>query len=143
MGIKKQIRTTLVRLLTEHFASSDKPQVAQFFASFPQSLFVSDDPNEADDLPAVAVAIPEGNLAESLDGQAAILTIRIYASMEIHNMVDILEAIEDEIKSLMGDDFDCNGLLENCAYSGFAHAMDDEMPWGTLDLNYNIDYLEG
>jgi len=142
--IREQVISDLkAGLITE----TGDSMVATFFRGNPAFIAVPEFEDEEDnesDIPAVAVSISEG---QSVDEDfeeitwRSILTIRIYL-VDKNNVDQELDALGEEVLKVITKHYTANGLLDLCNRHSFDYARDEEQPWGTLDLAFNIEYTE-
>jgi hypothetical protein len=97
------------------------------------------------DLPAIAIAIQEG---ESKDTGlmnnlfwTGVLIVRVYVDGEI-DIDDTLDNYGNVIRKTLNLNYTALGLLEDCTPEAFSYDRDEQSPWGTLDLLFNIEYQE-
>ncbi|MFZ6039772.1 phage tail terminator protein [Vibrio natriegens] len=120
------------------------PMVATFFNGQPTFISVPEFENDESDIPAVSVSVSEG---QSVDEDfeeitwRSILTIRIYLVAD-NNTDKELDALGEKVLSVITKHYTANGLLDLCNRHSFDYARDEEQPWGTLDLAFNIEYTE-
>ncbi|HAS6253071.1 TPA: hypothetical protein RQL13_003574 [Vibrio vulnificus] len=144
MEINNRIRKQVISDLTVGMVTdSGDPMVAAFFNGSPSFIQVPEIDDDGD-IPAVAVAISDGqSTEESLDEITwqAIMTVRVYLVAD-NDTDPELDAFGETILSLIGTNYDANGLLSLCNRRSFDYGRDDEQPWGTLDLLFTIEYTE-
>ncbi|ELV8678893.1 TPA: hypothetical protein I7678_17920 [Vibrio vulnificus] len=144
MEINNRIREQVIRDLKVGMVSdTGGPMVATFFNGSPSFIQVPEIEDDGD-IPAVAVAISDGqSTEESLDEITwqAIMTVRVYLVAD-NDTDPELDAFGEKILSLIGTNYDANGLLSLCNRRSFDYGRDDEQPWGTLDLLFTIEYTE-
>ncbi|ELV8603661.1 phage tail terminator protein [Vibrio vulnificus] len=144
MEINNRIREQVIRdLKVGMVTDTGDPMVATFFNGSPSFIQVPEIEDDGD-IPAVAVAISDGqSTEESLDEITwqAIMTVRVYLVAD-NDTEPELDAFGEKILSLIGTNYDANGLLSLCNRRSFDYGRDDEQPWGTLDLLFTIEYTE-
>jgi hypothetical protein len=121
--------------------------VTTYFDGFPSTIEVSSDDSDDsnDELPAVAVSISEGEVTDSDFEEVtwqAVMTIRIYRLSTTNEVDNELDVIGQMIMEAFGPHYRANGLITTCTKSSFQYGRDDVQPWGTLDLNFTIEYSE-
>ena len=142
-AIRKQVKADLkAGLITE----SGDQMVATFFNGNPTFISIPEfeGDEESSDIPAIAVSISEGqNIDEDFEEITwrAILTIRIYLVADNYTDPE-LDALGEEVLKVITKHYTANGLLDLCNRQSFGYERDEEQPWGTLDLAFNIEYTE-
>lgn len=137
MSINNEIRLAVIADLTAVLGES-----FTYFNGRPASVEVSSDPGTEDELPAVAVFVDEGKAANSDFGDeewSAVLHVEIF-QLALNDMDSALDAISDQVLQVITRHYDAAGLLAGCSRSGFNYTRDDEQPWGTLDLTFDIEW---
>jgi hypothetical protein len=145
MKIHSDIRSAVIADLTA--AAIDKGiQVNAFFNGFPSTIVVpetGDDTNR--ELPAIAVALSEGEfISDDFEEESwqSLMTIRIYSTSDVNNVDVELDVIGQVVIEAMGPHYRAGGLITTCTKSSFQYGRDDIQPWGTLDINFSIEYTE-
>jgi hypothetical protein len=145
MKINSDIRSAVIADLTA--AAIDKGiQLNAFFNGFPSVIAVPE--NNADtesELPAIAVAVADGEFTSDDYGEESwqsLMIIRIYLTSDIANVDAELDEIGQMVIETIGPHYRANGLLTTCTKSSFQYGRDDIQPWGTLDINFSIEYTE-
>lgn len=137
MSINNQIREAVIADLTAVLGGG-----FTYFNGRPASVEVSTDPDTDDQLPAVAVFVDEGKATNSGFGDeewSAVLHVEIF-QLALNDMDSALDAISDQILQVITRHYDASGILAGCDRSGFNYTRDDEQPWGTLDLTFDIEW---
>ena len=145
MEINKAIRLQVIAdlkagLITE----TGDPMVATFFNGHPAFISVPKYEDDESDIPALSVSISEGQITDEDFEEItwrSILTIRIYLVAD-NNTDEELDALGEEVLKVITKHYTANGLLDLCNRQSFEYARDEEQPWGTLDLAFNIEYTE-
>lgn len=137
MSINNDIRSAVIADLTAVLGES-----FTYFNGRPASVEVNSDPEGEDDLPAVAVFIDEGKVTDAGMGEeewTAALHVEIFLRVA-GDMDAELDAFGDQILQVITRHYDANSILSGCGRSGFSYTRDDEQPWGTLDLTFDIEW---
>ena len=145
MEINNRIREQVISdLKVGMVTDSGDPMVATFFNGLPAFIEVPEMEGYEGDIPAVAVAINDGQPVdedfEEITWQA-VLTVRIYLVADNHTDPE-LDAFGQKVLSVVGKHYSANGLISLCNRRGFDYERDDEQPWGMLDLAFTIEYTE-
>lgn len=137
MSINNQIRLAVIADLTAELGSG-----FTYFNGRPATVEVNTDPDVADDLPAVAVFLEDGKVTDSDFGSeewGATLHIEIF-DIAVNDMDAALDAVSDQVLLVIERHYDAGGILSACGRAGFNFTRDDEQPWGTLDLTFDIEW---
>lgn len=144
MNIHSEIRLAIKADL-EAAATAEGVQVNAFFNGFPSVIAVSEDADDDSELPAIAVSISDGEtISEDFEEVTwqSVLTIRIYSTSEINDVDVDLDAIGQLVVETIGPHYRANGLITTCTKSSFQYGRDEVQPWGTLDINFTIEYTD-
>jgi len=137
MDIIEQIKAQVI--------SDVQPLLGASFTVFngvPQSIQVADDEYSDDELPAVAVFVSDAQVTdESFDSEewAGVLHVVLY-DVSSNQVEQVLNGYSETVHSVVTRDYTANGLLLSCARSSLASEKDNELPWGMLDLMFNIEW---
>lgn len=145
MEINNRIREQVISDL-QSINQESGINIAAFFNGLPSYIEVPEDNiyGEGGDIPAVSVSLSDGAFEpDDFDAIAwsALLTVRIYlvAKKDIDAELD---AIGQKVLDVIDSHYTANGLLTLCNRSSYQYGRDEEQPWGTLDLTFNVEYEE-
>jgi hypothetical protein len=144
MQINSDIRLAIKTDL-EASATDKGVTVNAFFNGFPSAIVVPEDGADDSELPAIAVSISEGEtVSEDFDEVTwkSVLTVRIYSTSEVNDVDVDLDVIGQMVVETIDPHYRAGGLITSCTKSSFQYGRDETQPWGTLDLNFAIEYTE-
>jgi hypothetical protein len=143
MKIHSDIRSAVIADLTA-VATDKGVQVNAFFNGYPSEIVVPEN-GEDSELPAISVSVSEGEpVSEDFDETTwqSVLAIRIYSTSLVNTVDDDLDVVGQMVIEAMGPHYRAGGLITTCTKSSFQYGRDDIQPWGTLDINFSIEYTE-
>lgn len=146
MEINNRIREQVKSDLESGMKAQGQSQIALFSNGTPATLQIPDPsyPEQPCDLPAIAVSLSEGqSIRDDFDEETwqASLIVRIYLVVD-NNLEQELDAISQQVRNVLHRDYKADGLLTLFNIAAYDYAQDDDLPWGTLDLIFTVEYNE-
>ncbi|MEJ2766978.1 phage tail terminator protein [Photobacterium sp. MCCC 1A19761] len=138
MEINRAIREQVIQDLQLAEKYSQNIPITRWFRGLPGVV------NVESELPAIAVAVTEGEVAAgnfSAQSWTGILTVRIFVKGDV-DIDSTLDSYGEMVREKLDIHYTANRLLTNFNRHSFQYARDEQSPWGTLDLNFTIEYTE-